>query len=103
VVDTMSPDALSLRIARKEQIAHDIYLFELQDHAGGDLLPFTAGAYLKLRTPNGLVREYSMCNDPAERSRYTIAVKREMSGRGGSIDIVDHTRVDDTLLAAPPR
>jgi phthalate 4,5-dioxygenase reductase subunit len=93
---------MSLRIARKAEIAHGIYLFELQNRARADLPPFTAGAHVKLRTPGGFVRKYSMCNDPAERSRYTIAVKREMSGRGGSIDLVDHTRVDDTLLVAPP-
>ncbi len=102
MVDTMPPDAMSLRIARKAEIAHGIYLFELQNRARADLPSFTAGAHVKLRTPRGFVRKYSMCKDPGERNRYTIAVKREMSGRGGSIDLVDHTRVDDMLLVAPP-
>ena len=47
--DAMPPDTTSLRIARKEQIARDIYLFELRDPGGSELPPFTAGAHVKLR------------------------------------------------------
>jgi len=72
------------RVTRAERIAEDIHLFELRDPAGGELPEFTAGAHVSLRVPNGLIRKYSLCNDPVERDRYVIAVKREAPGRGGS-------------------
>lgn len=93
---------MSLRIACKEEIAQGIYFFELCDPGGADLPPFTAGAHVTLRTPNGFIRKYSMCNDPAERDRYAIAVKREMPSRGGSVDLIDCAQVGDTLSVAPP-
>jgi vanillate O-demethylase ferredoxin subunit len=34
---------------------------------------------------NGIVRQYSLCNDPRESHRYLIAVLRDANSRGGSI------------------
>src|SRR5215468_12369910 len=85
------------RVTRAERIADDVHLFELRDPAGGDLPEFTAGAHVALRVPNGLVRKYSLCNDPAERDRYVIAVKRE-AGTGGSISLIDSARIGDEML-----
>jgi phthalate 4,5-dioxygenase reductase subunit len=93
---------MALRIARTEKIASDIHLFELRHPQGADLPPFTAGAHVTVRSPNGSLRKYSLCNDPAERGRYVIAVRRDPAGRGGSVDLVDNTRVGDTVeLSAP--
>ena len=97
-----SPTNLSLRVTRKEEIAQDIWLFELRDPQGTALPEFTAGAHVALALPNGLVRKYSLCNDPAERDRYLVAVKRESPSRGGSVTLVDSVRVGDLLPVAPP-
>lgn len=102
MTDLMPSNAMPLRIARKEEIARGICWFELRDGQGADLPQFTAGAHVALRTPNGFVRKYSLCNDPAERDRYAIAVKREMPSRGGSIDLIDCAQVGDTVAVAPP-
>lgn len=92
-----------LRVARAEPAALGIHLFELRDPAGGALAPFTAGAHVIVTSPNGSQRRYSLCNDPAERDRYVIAVKRDPQGRGGSIDLVDRTRVGDLVPVSEPR
>ena len=102
MTDQMPSNAMSLRIAHKQEIAQGITLFELRAGDGAALPPFTAGAHVALRTPNGFVRKYSMCNDPAEGDRYTIAVKREVPSRGGSVDLIDRAQVGDTLSVAPP-
>ncbi len=57
MTDRMPPNAMSLRIARKAEIAQGIHVFELRDPAGAELPPFTGGAHITLRTPNGLVRK----------------------------------------------
>jgi phthalate 4,5-dioxygenase reductase component len=91
-----------LRVARAERIADDIHLFELRDPAGADLPEFTAGAHVSVRVPNGLLRKYSLCNDPAERDRYVIAVKREAGGRGGSDSLIRDAAVGGELAVSAP-
>jgi phthalate 4,5-dioxygenase reductase subunit len=96
-------EMMTLRIARREKIADDIYLFELADPAGADLPEFSAGAHLAFIVPNGATRKYSLVNDPTERHRYQIAVKREAGGRGGSISLVDDTKPGNALFCVPPQ
>ncbi len=93
---------IPLRVTRNDKIADGVHLFEFRD-AGGRLLPrFTAGAHITIRVPNGLLRKYSLCNDPAERDRYQVAVKREVQGRGGSANLIDTAKTGDELMVAPP-
>jgi phthalate 4,5-dioxygenase reductase component len=64
---------------------------------------FSPGAHTSVRAPNGMIRKYSLCNDPAERERYVIAVLREPGGRGGSLSMVDEVKEGDEILVTPPR
>lgn len=68
----------------------------------GILPSFTPGAHIQVRTPNGLLRKYSLCGDPAESDRYVIAVKREQGGRGGSISMIDDAGTGDDFLVSSP-
>ncbi len=104
----MSPPAddsptLTVRVARAEPAAEGIQLFELRDPAGGELPEFTPGSHITVRVPGGELRKYSLCNDPAERDRYLIAVKREANGRGGSRRLVDEAKAGDELAISAPR
>lgn len=93
---------LELVVARAADAAEGVRVFELRDPGGGELPPFTAGSHLRVVVPNGSERKYSLCNDPDERDRYVIAVKRDASGRGGSVSLVDGVREGDRLRASPP-
>jgi ferredoxin-NADP reductase len=42
------------------------------------------GAHVDLHLPDGKIRQYSLCGDPADNSIYRVAVKRVSQGRGGS-------------------
>ncbi|HEX9072727.1 MAG TPA: PDR/VanB family oxidoreductase [Pseudolabrys sp.] len=96
------PLTMPLRVTRHEQIADGIHLLEFSDPAGKPLPEFTAGAHITVRVPNGLLRKYSLCNDPAKRDRYQIAVKREKNGRGGSCNLIDHVKAGDELMVTAP-
>jgi len=96
------PPTLPVRVARAERIAADIHLFELRAPDGGALPSWTAGSHIPVWSPNGSVRKYSLCNDPAETHRYEIAVKRDPAGRGGSVDLVDNVAAGDRLEIAAP-
>jgi phthalate 4,5-dioxygenase reductase subunit len=102
-VNGTAAGTLSVVVSDASRAADDIFLFDLRHKHGADLPEFTAGSHISLRVPNGLERKYSLCNDPAERDRYVIAVKREADGRGGSVSLVDGAQAGDELLISTPR
>lgn len=92
-----SPSTLfPVRVARKTVEALDICTFELVSPDGGALPPFAAGAHIDVEVKPGLVRQYSLCNDPAESHRYLIGVLRDQASRGGSVGM--HTGVNEGAL-----
>jgi phthalate 4,5-dioxygenase reductase component len=91
-----------LRVARAQPLAEGIHLLEFRHPEGRSLPPFTAGAHVTVKAPNGSVRKYSLCNDPAEADRYVIAVKRDPGGRGGSVSLVDGTSAGDLVEVSEP-
>jgi phthalate 4,5-dioxygenase reductase subunit len=101
MTETPAP-SLVLRLTQRETIAADIHRFELRLPDGGELPPFTAGAHIAVQTPNGTMRKYSLCNDPLERERYVIAIKREMPGTGGSASLIDAAKPGDAFSVTPP-
>jgi phthalate 4,5-dioxygenase reductase subunit len=100
--DATASLALSLRLARRARIAEGIHEFEFCAREREELPPFTAGAHIQIQAPNGAIRRYSLCNDPTERDRYVIAVKREAKGRGGSASLVDSAREGDIFRIGTP-
>lgn len=96
------PQMMPLRVTRNDKTADGIHLLEFRDAGGKPLPEFSAGAHIAIRTPNGLLRKYSLCNNPVERDRYQVAIKREVNGRGGSCSLVDDVKAGDELMVAPP-
>ncbi len=94
---------IQVRVRSMTWEAEGITRFDLRDPAGAPLPPFAAGAHIDVHVNADCVRQYSLCNDPAERHRYVIAPQREESGRGGSRALHDHTRVGDLLTIGVPR
>lgn len=72
--------------------------------AGGALLPsWQPGAHIDLVLPSGLVRQYSLCGDPAEADVYTIATRLLSDGRGGSREVHDQLFEGDEVEIRAPR
>lgn len=94
---------LSVRVARKANEALDIQSFELVDPQGAALPAFTAGAHIDVFLPNGLIRQYSLCNDPGETHRYLIGVLRDPASRGGSEAMHDQVNEGDLLQISAPK
>ncbi|MBW9051014.1 PDR/VanB family oxidoreductase [Rhizobium mesosinicum] len=89
----------NLVVTARRNLTEDICEFELRRPDGGVLAPFRAGAHIKVQTPSGDVRSYSLTNDELDRDRYTIAVKHERAGRGGSASM-HQAAVKGTLISA---
>ena len=93
---------MKLRVTRNKAIADGINIVEFRDAVGNELPQFSAGAHIAIHVPNGMLRKYSLCNDPAERDRYQVAVKREINGRGGSCSLIDDVKAGDELMVIAP-
>ncbi len=96
-------EVLDVRIRSREVVADDVITLELVPIQGGELPPFEAGSHVDVYIRDGLVRQYSLCNDPAEHGRYVIAVLKEARSRGGSAAIHDDFRVGQSLRIGAPR
>lgn len=94
---------LMLRVEGREDCAEGVAAFELVAADGGLLPAFTAGSHIDLHLPDGLIRQYSLRNDPAERHRYCIGVLRETAGRGGSAYVHDRLKSGDIVQTSLPR
>jgi vanillate O-demethylase ferredoxin subunit len=93
--------AVSIRSVTHE--TEDILGLELVDPEGGALPPFEAGAHIDVHVADGLVRQYSLAGDPADRSRYLIAVLNERQGRGGSKALHETARPGRIITVSAPR
>jgi vanillate O-demethylase ferredoxin subunit len=92
-----------VRVAARTREAEDIVSFELEASDGASLPPFSAGAHIDVEVRPGLVRQYSLCNDPSEAQRYLIAVMRDPHSRGGSAGMHDGVEAGATLRISAPR
>jgi phthalate 4,5-dioxygenase reductase component len=101
---SLDPDAreMVLTVRQKSEIADGVFLFELRSPTGAELPPFTPGSHITVTAPSGQKRRYSLCNDPGERDRYLIAVKREALGRGGSLSFTKDIKEGDQITLEPP-
>ena len=94
---------MQVRVAHKRSEAEDICSLELVALDGAALPAFTAGAHIDVHLPNGLQRQYSLCNAPGETQRYVICVLRDAASRGGSAAVHDQVNEGSVLTISTPR
>ena len=92
--------ALRLRVAARETVADGVVQLRLE---GRDLPGWEPWAHIDLVLPSGLVRQYSLCGDPADSSSYTVATRLVEDGRGGSREVHEQVRVGTELEVRGPR
>lgn len=99
----MKPDGLEVRVTRKTAEALDIFTYELAALDDRPLPAFSAGSHIDVYMPNGITRQYSLCNDPMKRRRYLIAVLKDPGSRGGSKAMHEEIQEGDHLSISAPR
>lgn len=75
---------LELEVRERRTLADGVVGLTLAPVAGGYLPAWEPGAHIELDLGDGLVRQYSLCGDPADRAAWRIAVLRDPASRGGS-------------------
>ncbi|WP_370967162.1 2Fe-2S iron-sulfur cluster-binding protein [Amycolatopsis sp. cg9] len=104
-VDTLPSADLDLEVllAHKETIADGVVRLVFRHPAGDRLPPWAPGAHVDLLLRPDIVRQYSLCGDPADRSVLEVAVLRERAGRGGSAFVHDALLPGDRVRIRGPR
>ena len=95
-------DTLTLKVQDIEQLTSGIKKFTFAASDGSDLPGFTAGAHIDFHLEGGMIKSYSLANDPSESNRYVTAILREGAGAGGSKYMHDNVSVGDELTINAP-
>jgi ferredoxin-NADP reductase len=95
--------ALDLIVGNRRMLTADIVALDLTSDSGAPLPGWAPGAHVEMTLDNGLIRQYSLCGDPADQQRWTIAVLREPDSRGGSRYIHDELNDGTKLACRGPR
>ncbi|MFF1510701.1 PDR/VanB family oxidoreductase [Streptomyces sp. NPDC058326] len=70
---------------------------------GRGLPAWRPGAHVDLVLPSGLVRQYSLCGDPADLSSYTVATRLIEDGGGGSREVHERLHAGVEIEIRGPR
>jgi ferredoxin-NADP reductase len=90
-------------VARRARAAEGVIVLDLRDPSGARLPSWSPGAHIDLILRPGLVRQFSLCGDPADHATWRIAVLREPAGRGGSQHVHDQITVGAAVQVRGPR
>ncbi|MCV7101367.1 PDR/VanB family oxidoreductase [Mycobacterium palustre] len=97
------PQTQALRVRRMSWEADDVLSIVLGSDDRADLPPFSCGAHIDLILRPDLIRQYSLCSDPAKKTEWTIAVLLERESRGGSTYVHSVLRPGMLVSATGPR
>ncbi len=107
--DQLPPAPTTLTVASRILAADGVVSLTLRRPDGGALPAWTPGAHIDvlLNGENGdageLIRQHSLCGDPAALDAWQIAVLREPQGRGGSAHVHDRLSEGATVRVRGPR
>jgi ferredoxin-NADP reductase len=101
--ETAPGHEVNLEVAAKDPVSDGVVSLTLVHPNGRRLPDWAPGAHIDLVLPNGLTRQYSLCGDRWDTTRYRVGVLREPAGRGGSAYVHDELRVGDRVGVGGPR
>ncbi len=99
----MSDSMLHVQIAERRKAADDIIVLDLVPVEGTILPPFEAGAHVDVEIGPDLVRQYSLCGDPARTDRYRLGILLDPASRGGSVGVHERFHVGERIRISTPR
>lgn len=102
-VATDAQGSRPMRLTVMRHGAQGIVLYEFEPVDGQPVEAFSAGSHVDVHLPNGMLRQYSLANDPEESHRYVLGIKLDANSRGGSRSIHETLRPGAVLKIGRPR
>ncbi|GAA0202722.1 cytochrome P450/oxidoreductase [Cytobacillus oceanisediminis] len=98
-----APASLPMVVEERVEVSEGVVALTLTSRDGAELPAWEPGAHVDLVLGDGVVRQYSLSGDPADRTSYRIGVLREPAGRGGSVAVHDTLRPGSRVDVRGPR
>lgn len=99
----MSEQLLDVIVQAREVQGGDVVVLELAAVDGQALPRFAAGAHVDLHLAPDLVRQYSLCGDPARTNVYRLGVLKDSQSRGGSVAVHEQLQPGTPMRISAPR
>ncbi|QCI12145.1 IacF protein [Pseudomonas putida] len=99
----MNEELLNVIVRKREIQGADVVVLDLGRADGAALPAFEAGAHVDIHVAPGLVRQYSLCSDPAEVSVYRLGVLKDPASRGGSVQVHEALHEGREVQISAPR
>lgn len=99
----MTEQVLNLVVRKRQEQGEGVVILDLADPTGSNLPAFEAGAHVDIHLKPGLVRQYSLCGDPANAAVYRLGVLRDPASRGGSVAVHDLLTEGSSVSVGTPR
>ncbi|WP_447776287.1 PDR/VanB family oxidoreductase [Pseudomonas chlororaphis] len=99
----MNEELLKVIVSKREIQGDGVVVLDLISPDGGLLPGFEAGAHVDIHVAPGLVRQYSLCGDPANAGVYRLGVLKDPASRGGSIGVHEELLEGTEVTISTPR
>jgi ferredoxin-NADP reductase len=98
-------EKINVRVTEKTDLNELVTRFRFEPVAGGLLPTFSGGAHTVVEMQDGDITRlnpYSLMSDPFDQTAYTISVRRDDAGRGGSLFMHKNVSVGDEMVISNP-
>ena len=98
-------EKIAVRVTEVTSLNDLVTRFRFEPVAGGLLPTFSGGAHTVVEMKDGDITRlnpYSLMSDPFDQSAYTISVRRDDEGRGGSLFMHKNVQVGDEMTISNP-
>jgi vanillate O-demethylase ferredoxin subunit len=99
----MTEHLLDVVVSKRDLQGSNVAVIDLALEDGSSLPGFEAGAHIDVHVAPGLVRQYSLCSDPAQTQVYRLGVLNDPLSRGGSAGVHATLLQGRTVRISAPR
>lgn len=98
-------EKINVRVTEKTALNELVTRFRFEPVKGGLLPTFSGGAHTVVEMQDGDITRlnpYSLMSDPFDQNAYTVSVRRDDQGRGGSLFMHKNVSVGDEMVISNP-
>lgn len=99
----MSEQLLNVVVRKRVEQGEGVVVLDLVDPLGKSLPVFEAGAHVDIHLKPGLVRQYSLCGNPADATAYRLGILKDPASRGGSLAVHELLFEGNQIAISVPR
>lgn len=81
----------------------NIAVMEFESATSKTLPKVEAGAHIDVHLPNGMVRQYSLCQNPNDEGKFRLGILRDPESRGGSVSAFDEIKDGMKIQVSEPK